>query len=1048
MRVTQRVSNIKYILVATVLALQTIVVASALIPGRANAAAPGITVGSNASGAAEQSIPITGISITGDSEDPVPITLRVPSGELSLGTTTGLTFTNNLKKGSTISFSGDISAINAALATLKYRNMNATTVTLDVSLLPPGVVYYPGNGHMYRVVNAAADEDCNEEEDECDSSGSITATDARTAAATHTLNGAQGYLATVTTQGENDYITGRLSGDGWIGASDEESEDDWKWVTGPEADTSFWSGLGADEGGQPVGGLFSNWAEGEPNNAGDEDCAQFYSNGTGWNDLPCSATLGSYVVEFGDDGQLPTAPVSDSIDITTTAPETEPENVAVSSCLDVLHMSEDPGAYRYDNIKLSQDIDCEGEIISALFADEIVGQGRLDFRGTFDGQGHTISNFNIDRNYTEGYDDSEDDEYMATGFFSSSMNATFQNLNLSGTISNEGYCTGGLVGEATNTNIYNVTTNIALAGSDGATGGLVGCYHATGGETSSIEGNSAQGDITGNYELGGIIGDLDVTESSDLTLSDNAFSGDFNDEGGYYYGGIIGYGEIYDGTSSLTVTNNTSAGLNTTGTYVGGILGQIYGNNESVITVTDNQITDDVTGNGVVGGLGGGLYGYDESEFTVSGDSDINVSALNSGSVGGLIGEAYGIHIEDSQATGDVHTVANHAGGLIGFAGDRTSIERTSATGNVVADSEAAGGLVGRLDKATIKESFATGNATVTYTHAGGLVGIAPYPESHIENSYARGTVTADDSAGGLTGSCGATIDKSYSTGVAVATNNVGGLVGAGEIWGAYTCATANSFWDTLSSELTGSQGGTGKNTSDMKNKATYTTVTGDSLTDPWNFDDTWGITSAQNNGYPCLRWSNNSCVNGATNQEDEDGIDNTVEAAAPNNGDANNDGIPDNQQANVASYVNPMTNSYAVLAAPSDCSITAVKTQAENNNAVRDSGFNYPVGMMNFTLNCGTPNYVAVVTIYQYGMKQDGLSLRKHNPNTGAYFTVTSPTITQQTIGGKRVTSASYQIADGGILDVDGTANGVIVDPIGFAQNTVGAPNTGLLRK
>jgi len=46
--------------------------------------------------------------------------------------------------------------------------------------------------------------------------------------------GLRGYLATITSQVENDFIKGKTKGVGWIGASDAAVEGDWRWVTGPE----------------------------------------------------------------------------------------------------------------------------------------------------------------------------------------------------------------------------------------------------------------------------------------------------------------------------------------------------------------------------------------------------------------------------------------------------------------------------------------------------------------------------------------------------------------------------------------------------------------------------------------------------------------------------------------------------------------------------------------------------------------------------------------------------------------------------------------------
>ncbi|KAF3829499.1 hypothetical protein GH733_003763 [Mirounga leonina] len=53
----------------------------------------------------------------------------------------------------------------------------------------------------------------------------------------------------------------------WIGLSDHHNEGSWKWVDNSSLQLSFWK-------------------EGEPNNHGDEDCVELYSDG--WNDNRCS----------------------------------------------------------------------------------------------------------------------------------------------------------------------------------------------------------------------------------------------------------------------------------------------------------------------------------------------------------------------------------------------------------------------------------------------------------------------------------------------------------------------------------------------------------------------------------------------------------------------------------------------------------------------------------------------------------------------------------------------------------------------------------------
>ncbi len=274
-------------------------------------AAASFTGGTNVSGGLNVQVPITDLQVTGvGAEETVPVFLYVPAGSLSMTTTTGLTFTG-ASSGQRLYFSGTRTNVNNALATLRYTHSSAGTYTLEASLIGSGQIYDPNTQHIYEVVNNGSP---------------ITATAARTAATSRSINGVSGYLANITSSEENAFVAARITQDGWFGASDAGIEGDWVWLDGPESGTLFWRGTAS---GTAFG--YENWAGSEPNQSGDEDCSEFYANGSGWNDLPCNhGSISTYIVEYGAPGNLPNI-ASDTLDITLSADITPPTITNVTS---------------------------------------------------------------------------------------------------------------------------------------------------------------------------------------------------------------------------------------------------------------------------------------------------------------------------------------------------------------------------------------------------------------------------------------------------------------------------------------------------------------------------------------------------------------------------------------------------------------------------------------------------------------------------------------------------------------------------------------------
>ena len=94
-----------------------------------------------------------------------------------------------------------------------------------------------------------------------------------------------GYLVTVTSQAEQDLVSALINsvpllptGDAWIGYTDARKEGEWEWITGE-------IGVVSDDT------LYTNWASGEPNDLGGEDCAILNissSPSLKWNDNGCN----------------------------------------------------------------------------------------------------------------------------------------------------------------------------------------------------------------------------------------------------------------------------------------------------------------------------------------------------------------------------------------------------------------------------------------------------------------------------------------------------------------------------------------------------------------------------------------------------------------------------------------------------------------------------------------------------------------------------------------------------------------------------------------
>jgi hypothetical protein len=319
----------------------------------------------------------------------------------------------------------------------------------------------------------------------------------------------------------------------------------------------------------------------------------------------------------------------------------------------------------------------------------IIGDSRARFTGTFDGNGHVISNLTYTRN----------DTHSGIGLFGRTNHATIMNLGLENvSISSGGDYVGGLVGLSSQSSITDCYSAGTVSGMNHV-GGLVGyslwdlitdCYSAgtvsgrdyTGGlagETSSlVRACYATNTVTGGGYVGGLVG----LSSLDSQLTACYATGSV--KGSYEVGGLVGENDLGPITTCYA-TGPVSGNLK-----VGGLVGE---NDSGPITAC--FATGSVSGTqsdcgGLVGWNDGGPITTCYAIGSVSGNR----------SVGGLVGSNYSGPITTCYATGSVICYF-WGGGLVGSNGPGTlaacfwdidSSGKTAGVGNTNPDP---GGVIG-----------------------------------------------------------------------------------------------------------------------------------------------------------------------------------------------------------------------------------------------------------------------------------------------------------------------------------------------------------------
>jgi hypothetical protein len=300
--------------------------------------------------------------------------------------------------------------------------------------------------------------------------------------------------------------------------------------------------------------------------------------------------------------------------------------------------------------------------------------------------------------------------------------------------------------------------------------------------------------------------------------------------------GAVGKGGF---VSNIGVVNASVLGYDD----VGGVVGWNDG------TVSNCYATGNVSGHSNVGGLVGSNY-----DGTVT-YSHSNGSMRGSSSVGGLVG--FNRHIvRNSHSAASVR--GTMVGGLVGANWFDGTVSNSYSTGNATGDEsvygygEYVGGLVAG-NNGDITSSYSTGTVTGD-RYIGGLVAVNAYT---VNNSYSTANVTGTYCVGGLVGANSGSgvnngvVSNSYSTGNVTGNSTVGGLVGWND-----EGTVSNSLWDMETSGQASSDGGIGKNTTEMQDITTFSGTGWNIISVALNQTDPAYIWNIVNNvTYPFLSW-------------------------------------------------------------------------------------------------------------------------------------------------------------------------------------------------
>ncbi len=407
-------------------------------------------------------------------------------------------------------------------------------------------------------------------------------------------------------------------------------------------------------------------------------------------------------------------------------------NVTIQTALGLAWFADDvtynKNDYKDKTVELSDNIDLTGHLWAPI-APDILGPS---FKGTFDGNKHTIKGFSQKPLSNSDYG------LVDLGLFAQN-DGTIQNLNIKGKIESIGIQTRNVGGIAAATSgsskIENCKSSISIE------------FEPPGDAKTTLW----------NY-MGGIVANADA--------------------------GVISNCE-YNGELTISIPENVEI---TKEAYCGGIVGYANHGTEIIDCSNSGKITQTGPGNGdykcYVGGIGG------RAAATLSECvNDGEIIAKSSYCVGGIAGEC--VLMNDCENNGKIQAESSkYVGGIFGgnLAG-AGNVTNCTNNGKVEAtNSECVGGIGGHQQRITAENCTNTGDITCTAdkdVHVGGIFGCMVnigYNSTGPKNCANIGDITCTiegDEGKGYVGGITGNVESSY-TGYASDCTNTGDIVCSG----------------------------------------------------------------------------------------------------------------------------------------------------------------------------------------------------------------------------------------------------------------------------